>query len=67
MSTAAKEEEKKTRKKPNSNNKRTETVAEVLLYIHRNLRLIKDGGAQDGHLDFHTAPDLTETDGRLNS
>ena len=28
------------------------------LYIHRNCRLIRDGGAQDVHLDFHTAPEL---------
>ena len=31
----------------------------MLLYVHRNHRLIRDkGGAQDGHLDFHTAPEL---------
>ena len=33
-------------------------MVEVLLYVHRNRRLIRDGGAQDGHLDFHTAPEL---------
>ena len=33
-------------------------VVEVLLYVHRNHRFIRDGGAQDGHLDFHTAPEL---------
>ena len=32
-------------------------VVEVLLYVHRNRRLIRDG-AQDDHLDFHTAPEL---------
>ena len=32
---------------------------EVLLYGHRNRRFIKLGaGAQDVHLDFHTAPKL---------
>ena len=30
---------------------------EVLLYVHRNRRLIGTG-AQDGHLDFHTASKL---------
>ena len=29
----------------------------VLLYVHRNRRLIRTG-AQDVHLDFHTAPEL---------
>ena len=29
-------------------------AVEVLLYVHRNRRLIR---AQDGHLDFHTAPE----------
>ena len=32
-------------------------VVEVLLYVHRSRRFIRDG-AQDDHLDFHTAPDL---------
>ena len=34
---------------------------EVLLYVHRNRRLIKllGTGAQDGHLDFHTAPEFS--------
>ena len=31
---------------------------EVLLYVHRNRRLILGTGAQDGHLDFYTAPEL---------
>ena len=30
-------------------------VVEVLLYVHRNRRFIRDRGA---HLDFHTAPEL---------
>ena len=30
----------------------------MLFYVHRNRRLIRDGGAQDGRLDFHTAPKL---------
>ena len=39
-------------------NSRTEVrVGSVLLYVHKNRRLIRDG-AQDGHLDFHTAPEL---------
>ena len=29
----------------------------VLLYVHRNRRLIRDGNL-DGHLDLHTAPEL---------
>ena len=29
---------------------------EVLLYVHRN-RMLIGTGAQDGHLDFHTAPE----------
>ena len=33
-------------------------VVEVLLCVHRNRRLIRDEGAQDGHLDFYTAPEL---------
>ena len=32
-------------------------VVEVLLFGHRNRRLIRDG-SQDGHLDFHTVPEL---------
>ena len=32
-------------------------VVEVLLYVHRNRRFIRDG-TQDVHLDFHTAPEL---------
>ena len=31
-------------------------MAEVLLYVHRNRRFIRY--AEDGHLDFHTAPEL---------
>ena len=30
----------------------------VLLYVHRNHRLFLGTGAQDGHLDLHTAPEL---------
>ena len=30
---------------------------EVLLHVHRNRRRIRTG-AQDVHLDFHTAPEL---------
>ena len=31
----------------------------MLLYVHRNRKAHYDGeGAQDGHLDFHTAPEL---------
>ena len=40
-------------------------MVEVLLYVHRNRKCIRDGvggggggEAQDGHLDFHTAPEL---------
>ena len=29
----------------------------VLLYVHRNRNSL-GRGAQDGHLDFHTAPEL---------
>ena len=29
-----------------------------LLYVHRNQGLLGTEHAQDGHLDFHTAPDL---------
>ena len=32
-------------------------VVEVLLYVYRNRRFLRDG-AQDVHLDFHTAPEL---------
>ena len=31
----------------------------MLLYVHRDLR---DGGAQDGHLDLHTAPEPSRLD-----
>ena len=30
----------------------------MLLYVHRNRRLIRDGSPGRGHLDFHTAPEL---------
>ena len=34
-------------------------VVEVLLYVHRNSRFhVLGTGAQDVHLDFHTAPVL---------
>ena len=38
----------------------TNIVVEVLLYVHRNRRLIRDGTEprQDSHLDLHTAPEL---------
>ena len=33
--------------------------AEVLLYVHRNRRLIRDGEARTAtSVDFHTAPEL---------
>ena len=35
----------------------TPVLVEVMLYVHRSRRLTSDG-AQDGHLDFHTAPEL---------
>ena len=34
----------------------------MLLYVHRNRRLIRDG-SRNGHLDFHTAPEFL-SDGR---
>ena len=39
-------------------------LVEVLLYVHRNRRLnfSLGTGAQDGHLDFHTAPELWNVD-----
>ena len=30
----------------------------VLLYVRRNRKAHQDGETQDGHLDFHTAPEL---------
>ena len=33
-------------------------VVEVLLYVHGNGVGLLGTGAQDGHLDFHTAPEL---------
>ena len=35
-----------------------EKLVEVLLYVHRNRSLIRDGEPKDGHLDFHTDPEL---------
>ena len=32
-------------------------LVEVLLYVHRNRRFIRDG-TQDVHFDFHTVPEL---------
>ena len=34
----------------------------VLLYVHRNRRLIRDGSQGRPHLDFHTAPELCMVD-----
>ena len=37
--------------------------SQILLYVHRNYKDCQGRGAQDGHLDFHTAPELwSETD-----
>ena len=33
-------------------------MVEALLYVHGNRRVILGRGALDGHLDFHTAPEL---------
>ena len=33
----------------------------MLLYVHRNHKAYSGRGAQDGHLDFHTAPELWTT------
>ena len=30
----------------------------MLLYVHRDIMALRDGGAQDDHLDFHTAHEL---------
>ena len=30
----------------------------MLLHVHRDCKDYEGRGAQDGHLDFHTAPDL---------
>ena len=30
----------------------------VVLYVHRNHKAYQGRGTQDGHLDFHTAPEL---------
>ena len=37
-------------------------VVEVLFYVHRNSRIIRTV-AQDGHLDFHTAPEFCMSGG----
>ena len=34
------------------------TTLQTLLYIHRNHKAYMGWGVQDGHLDFHTAPEL---------
>ena len=34
------------------------SLVEVLLYVHRNRSFFLGTGAQDVHLDFHTAPEL---------
>ena len=34
----------------------------MLLFVHRNRRFLRDGGAQDGHLDSHPAPELCLTE-----
>ena len=31
----------------------------MLLYVHKNRRLISDAGAQDDHLDFHALCSIT--------
>ena len=33
-------------------------LSSVLLYVHRDLKDHEGWGAQDGHLGFHTAPEL---------
>ena len=38
--------------------KRTLKLVEVWLYAHRKTVGLLGAGAQDGHLDFHTAPEL---------
>ena len=36
-------------------------IDSVLLYVHRNHEAYRRRGAHDGHLDFHTAPQLCTT------
>ena len=36
-------------------------VVEVLFYVHRNRRFIRDAGAQDVQLDVRTAPEFSST------
>ena len=38
----------------------------MLLYVHRNRRLIRGTGGKDGHLDFHTAPEFSAKDYKYN-
>ena len=33
-------------------------IDSILLYVHRNHEAYQGRGAQDGHLDFHTAPGI---------
>ena len=35
-------------------------LAECCFTSTETVRLIRDGGAQDGHLDFHAAPELSK-------
>ena len=35
-------------------------VRSVLLYVHRDRKDCYRWGAQDGHLDFHTAPEFCD-------
>ena len=39
----------------------------MLLYVHRNYKAYQGRGAQDGHLDFHTAPELCRVHVGLSS
>ena len=39
-------------------NSRTLLVRAVLCYVHRDRKDYSGRGAQDGHLDFHAAPEL---------
>ena len=39
---------------------RTPFLVSVLLYVHRNHQAYYGRGAQDGHLDIHTAPELCD-------
>ena len=41
-----------------SRSKQFSLFSSMLLYVHRDHEDYKGQGAQDGHLDFHTAPDL---------